>query len=226
MNRQRKKRTSQSQLTSSELAKAAQRMMMGAQAHQRASVYCLDKPDAKPPNIDAFYFMNVSFELVLFSIEHSLRLLMLLHYSIRRPKHNIFQLFNEMTRRSSQGRSSQGGALRSELFSLVNFIAASQRLTEVSEEEIHDCLQKHDSSYVSLRYIGLDKDARPSLKFEAKPYEVKIMHCFALALIDVNLNKMKEQGINFSDTVRKIPMSEMTNEEKKLLERLQEESVR
>ena len=221
MSRQRKKSTPQSQLTSSELAEAAKRMMMGAQAHQRASDYCFDKQDAKLPNIDALYFMSVSFELILFSIENSLRLLMILHYSMLIPTHNIFQLFNEM-----KCRSSQGGALRSELFSLVNFLAASQRLTEVSEEEIHDCLKKHDSSYVSFRYFGLDKDARPSLKWEVKAYETKIMHCFALALIDVNLNKMKEQGINFSDTMRKIPMSEMTNEEKRLLERMKEGSVR
>ena len=49
---------------------------------------------------------------------------------------------------------------------------------------------------------------------------------FASALIAVNLNKMKALDIGFSDIMQKIPMSEMTNEEKKLLERLQEESVR
>ena len=170
--------------------------------------------------------MNVSFELVLFSIEHSLRLLMLLHYSIRRPKHNIFQLFNEMTHRSSQGRSSQGGALRSELFSLVNFIAASQRLTEVSEEEIHDCLKKHDSSYVNFRYFGLDKDARVSKKWEMKSFEIQVLHCLALALLEINLNKMKELDIGFSDTVRKISEADMKDYGKQLLERMKERSTR
>ena len=60
---------------------AARQMMYAAQAHQRTSVYCKDNPDAKPPNIDFLYYMVVSFELVLLSVEQSLRLLLLLHYS-------------------------------------------------------------------------------------------------------------------------------------------------
>ena len=63
---------------------AVARLMAGAQAHQRASIYCMDKPDAKPPNIDWFYFNVVSFELILMSVEQSLRLLLLLHYGIIR----------------------------------------------------------------------------------------------------------------------------------------------
>ena len=59
---------------------AVARLMAGAQAHQRASVHCMNKPDAKPPNIDWFYFNVVSFELILMSVEQSLRLL--LHYGI------------------------------------------------------------------------------------------------------------------------------------------------
>ena len=50
---------------------AVARLMAGAQAHQRASVYCMDKPDAKPPNIDRFYFNVVSFELIPMSVEQS-----------------------------------------------------------------------------------------------------------------------------------------------------------
>ena len=164
---------------------------------------------------------TLTFELVLFSIENSLRLLMLLHYSIRRPKHEIFELFTEI-----ECRSPQGDALRIELFGLVSSAGNLQGLTQISQEEIHNCLKKHDSSYVNFRYFGLEKNARPSLKWEVKAYERKIMHCFSSALIAVNLNKMKALDIGFSDIMQKILMSEMTNEEKKLLERLQEESVR
>ena len=67
---------------------AATRYMAGAQAHQRASAWCRDKPDAKPPNIDAFFFPTVSFELILLSVEQSLRLVLLLHYSIIRDDTN------------------------------------------------------------------------------------------------------------------------------------------
>ena len=63
---------------------AVARLMAGAQAHQKTSVYCMNKTDVKPPNIDWFYFNVVSFELILMSVEQSLRLLLLLHYGIIR----------------------------------------------------------------------------------------------------------------------------------------------
>lgn len=56
-------------LTTEEIKTAATRMMSGAQAHQRAAAWCLDKPDAKPPNIDCFFFGAVAFELILLSVE-------------------------------------------------------------------------------------------------------------------------------------------------------------
>ena len=65
-------------LTLDETRVAASRMMAAAQARQRASAHCLHKADAKPPNIDAFFFPIVSFELILLSVEQSLRLLLLL----------------------------------------------------------------------------------------------------------------------------------------------------
>ena len=63
-------------------------MMAAAQAHQRASGWCMDKPDAKPPNIDSFLFGAVSFELILLSVEQSLRLLLVLHFGIIRDDTN------------------------------------------------------------------------------------------------------------------------------------------
>ena len=62
--------------------------MAAAQAHQRASVHCLNNPDAKPPNIDGFFFSVVSMEMILLSVEQSLRLLLLLHYGIIRDDTN------------------------------------------------------------------------------------------------------------------------------------------
>ena len=55
-------------LTAEETNIAAQRMMAAAQAHQRAATWCMEKPDAKPPNIDTFFFLSVAFELVLLSL--------------------------------------------------------------------------------------------------------------------------------------------------------------
>ena len=89
-------------LTAEEIAVAAPRMMAAAQAHQRASGWCMDKPDAKPPNIDAFFFNAVSFELILLSVEQSLRLLLLLHHGIVRDdtNHNPHVLYGTVKNRS------------------------------------------------------------------------------------------------------------------------------
>ena len=92
-------------LTAEDIAVAAPRMMAAAQAHQRASGWCMDKPDARPPNIDFFFFNAVSFELILLSLEQSLRLLILLHYGILRDdtNHNPHVLY-ETVRNLSGGK--------------------------------------------------------------------------------------------------------------------------
>ena len=89
-------------LTAEEKRAAATQMMAGAQAHQRTSVWCTEKPDAKPPNFDAFLFQSVSLELLLLSIEQSLRLLLLLHYSMipNNTNHNPRVLYVAMQRKS------------------------------------------------------------------------------------------------------------------------------
>ena len=91
---------SQQTLTHEGVKVAAQKMMWGAQAHQRASAYCQDNPNAKAPSEDWLFFSVVSFELILHSIEQSLRLMLLIHYSTLRPRHNIFALYNKMSNKS------------------------------------------------------------------------------------------------------------------------------
>ena len=143
----RRRTTSKTQrinLTPEETKTAAQRMMAGAQAHQRASVWCADKPDAKPPNIDWFFFNVVSLELILMSIEQSLRLLLLLHYSIVRDdtNHTPHVLYKAM-----QNKSGAKDGIRSEIVKHVNLLRTQQNLGEISEEEIVSCLRKHNASY-------------------------------------------------------------------------------
>ena len=59
-----------------------------------------------------------------------------------------------------------------------------------------------------------------------KSFEIQVLHCLALALLEINLNKMKELDIGFSVTVRKISEADMKDDGKQLLERMKERSTR
>ena len=221
MSTRRRNSTVQKKLTSQEIEEAAPRMMAGAQAHQRASAYCLDNPKAKLPSIDGLFFPAVSFELLLHSIEQSLRLVLLIHYSSLRPNHNIYALYQTLLRESG-GKD----GIRSEIVNLVNFLGSSQSMDIVTEENIRKCLKKHDSSYSSFRYFGLDDKAHPTMKWEMKGYEVKLLHCLALALIAVNVTEMKKRGIRMYESMSRVPESEMTDELQELMARMKEQSTR
>ena len=161
-------------LTTEEIEIAAPRMMAAAQAHQRASGWCLDKPDSKPPNIDAFFFPVVSFELILLSVEQSLRLVLLLHYSIVRDdtNHNPYVLYKAV-----QNKSGGTEGVRNEIVSKVNELGKAEGIDPVSEKELVTCLRKHDSSYSNFRYFQLDHRARLNKNWEFSRRDMQILHC-------------------------------------------------
>ncbi len=204
-------------LTAEEIVTAAERMMAAAQAHQRASGWCMDKPDAKPPNIDGFFFLVVSFELILLSVEQSLRLLLLLHYSILRgdANHNVHVLYKDV-------RNKSGGStgIRCDIISSMNALGASQGIDPFSEKELVACLNKHDSSYSDFRYFQLDRQARLTEKWEFSQRDVQILQCFALSLIGLNMHEMRRRGIRPLQSMRKVPPSEMTEELTDLRDRI------
>ena len=204
-------------LTAEETKKAAKTFMLAAMAHQRASVYCMDKPDAKPPNIDFLLFPAVSFELILLSAEQSLRLLLLLHYSVIRSdtNHNPHALYKTLTKRSG-GKE----GIRQDIVREMNMLGQTKNIDPISENELRSCLKKHDSSYTSTRYFQLNRDARSTSDWELLPREVQIFHCFALALLSLNKKEMEGRGIGVPMSLRLLPDSEMTEEERAIKERL------
>ena len=204
-------------LTAEEIKVAAVRMMAAAQAHQRASSWCMDKPDAKPPNIDSFFFDAVSFELVLLSVEQSLRLLLLLHYSIVRDdtNHNPHVLYGAM-----QNKSGGKIGIRQDIICKMNVLSQPEGIAPFSEKELVACLRKHDSSYSNFRYFQLDHQARLNKKWEFSRRDVQVLHCLALALIYLNMDEMGRRGIGALLSMSRVPESEMTEELKALQERL------
>ena len=70
----------------------AQMTMFAAQAHYRAAVCCLNDLDKQNIGIDHVYFIPLSVQLILHSIEHSLKLALLLEDISFEKDHNIYTL--------------------------------------------------------------------------------------------------------------------------------------
>ena len=185
------------------------RLMAGAQAHQRTSAYCMDNPDAKPPNIDWVFFNVVSMELVLMSVEQSLRLLLLLHYDIIRPDtgHAPNVLYREILKRSG----TEVG-IRSDIVDTANALGGLHGIPAIDEREIRKCLHKHRSSYTNFRHFQLNRQGGLNPAFGFKPRELQVLHCLALGLINLNMDEIERRGHNILSSIRIVPESDMTDE--------------
>ncbi len=188
---------------------AATNRMAAAQTHQRASVYCFDNPDAKPPNIDWLFFRVVSFELILFSVEQSLRLLLLLQFGISRGDHNLAALYQVVLNKSG-GKE----GLRDNIIRQMNALGETKGIDSFSEKELRKCLNKHKSSYNKFRYFRLDNQDQIIGEMEMLPREIQTMHCFGYVLIDMNMQEMSKQGLKVysSTSMRRVPLSEAPEE--------------
>ena len=191
--------------------------MAAAQAHQRASVYCFDKPDAKPPNIDALFFPIVSFELILLSVEQSLRLFLLLNFGdvLDRVDHNLAVLYRNVRRKSGERED-----LRQRIAGLMNQLGESIGIDAVAEKELVRCLDKHNSSYSNFRYFQLNRQGKLNPDWELSARDVQIMHCLALALIAINVEEMTKREMDIIHTMSAVPQAKMTAELKALVDRL------
>lgn len=215
--KQARKKRQEPKLSKKDRREAVIRLMAGAQAHQRTSVYCLNNPDAKPPNIDSFFFSIVSLELILMSLEQSLRLLLLLHYDTLRADaaHAPHVLFGTMLNKSG-GKA----GIRSAIVAEANTIARLQGIPTMDEKEIRSCLRKHDSSYTNFRHFQLEKYGGVNPSFEFQHRDVQILHCLALGLIALNMDEIRRQGLQVVSSMSAVPESEMTEELRALKERM------
>ena len=200
----RSSRTPKTKLTPEEVTKAIQHLMAGAEAHLCTSIYCGNNPDAKPPNIETVFFSAVSWELILNSIEQSIRLLLLMNYSYLNPTHNINALYKAVVRKNGTK-----GSIRTDIVHRTNVHFHSLGMNPVTESDIRKCLSKHDSSYSSFRYFGLGADARFTLKWEKTKYEDKLLSCLAKALCQMNSDEMQKRGIRKYASLTKVSESDI-----------------
>ena len=210
----RRKKRSGLPLTSDETKQLVQRMMASAQAHQRASAYCLDNPSANPPNIDTFWFSAVSFELILLSIEQSLRLLILLYSGnvLDRVDHNLKVLY-----RQAQDKSVDKRELRDNIIHTMNEIEKPKGIAAFCEQELSTCLNKHKSSYSDIRYFFADRMGKVKPDWSILPREIQIMHYLALALIEINMQEIRNQEMKILGSMSHVPQAETPEELKQML---------
>lgn len=183
--------------------------MLAAQAHQHASAWCMDKPKANSPNIaDLMFFPVVSFELILVSVEQSLRLLLLLHFSIfpEDPNHDVSALYKTV-----QDKSAGKEEICRDLIRTMNACGTIRDISPISEKELIACLNKHRYSYSNLKYFQVNKKGGLNKNFGFFPRDVQIVHCLALALIKLNINNMEKHAFNPPSLIP-VPESEMTEE--------------
>ena len=164
--------------------------------------------------------MAVSFELILNSIEQSLRLLLLIHFSSLHPIHNLSALYKTLLKKSG-GKE----GIRTQIVDRVNALGKSLNMGCITEKDICKCLNKHDSSYSSFRYFGLNDEGQATMRWEMKQYEVKILHSLALTLIEINYIEMRERGIPILATMKKLSAQEITDELREMMKRMNEQST-
>ena len=183
----------------------ATRLMATAQAHQRASCWCLDKPDAKPPNIDSLFFPAVSFELILFSVEQSLRLLLLLNFGAHRDNtnHSPHALYNDVCLKEPSGVG-----LKKDVINKMNELGKSKDINTITEDELLSCLKEHKTSYKDIRYFLMRRKGKPIENWSSSPRDVQILHCLGLALIHLNWDTMCQRGIRLLGSMQKVDDSE------------------
>ena len=157
----------------------AWRTMMAAEAHRIASDSCLSTSRSSSDTHN-FFLRVVSFELLLVSVEQSLRLLLLLRFSIfpKNPNHNLFDLYEKLGEKDADKEWIIKG--------IIAVMNARKNVSPTSEEELAACLKEHCSSYSNTKYFQVNRQGKLSKNFGHSTREREILHYFALVLIDVN----------------------------------------
>jgi len=157
----------------------AWRTIMAAEAHRIASDSCLSTSRSSSDTHN-FFLRVVSFELLLVSVEQSLRLLLLLRFSIfpKNPNHNLFDLYEKLGEKDADKEWIIKG--------IIAVMNARKNVSPTSEEELAACLKEHCSSYSNTKYFQVNRQGKLSKNFGHSTREREILHYFALVLIDVN----------------------------------------
>ena len=201
------------------------RTHMAAEAHRLASDSCLrDSLSCSDSDPYDFYLKAVSFESLLVSVEQSLRLLLLLRFSLfpENPDHNLSALYKKLEDESGGDewifteiiQRMNDFIRRENMISLISGKDLEEDIVRlISREELKACLERHCSSYSNIKYFQVNRQGKLNKEFEFSNRERWILYCFAVALIELN-----ELGLGALSLIIRKPESgeEITEEELEL----------
>lgn len=177
--------------------------------HRDAAIHLFEKFNAQRPEVSgAFFpvFMEVvAFELLLLSVEQSLKVLLLLHDPNYLPKenHDIHKLLIMVEEKSNTKKvnASHRNLFKKLLvkinkeridYAKVHKISAGKPITK---DELKDTFKAHADSYTNYRYFGVTKDlSQRPINLENRMEA--ILHAAALILAKINLAKMEQEGLS------------------------------
>lgn len=164
------------------------RLMAAAEAHRLTSVLCdRERRRYEPESYNDIFLRIISFQLILVSVEQSLRLLLLIFFSIfpEKPSHDLYFLY-----RTLLDKSADEEGIRREIIRRIKDCAQAENMSivpEISEKELEGCIKKHRLSYANVKYFQVNRDGKLSKKWGFEGHERQILYCFAVALIKLNM---------------------------------------
>ena len=198
--------------TPTEFETVSLRLFGAAWAHVRSAVYCRSNPAAKSPSTDEEFFKRVSSELLLLSVEQSLKLILYLKDVCFDIDHDLYQLY---AKTASIQDAHDGNSLIGTVVRLMDEMGRARGYSGFTEEEVCNCLKVHRSLYKDLRYFGVDRKLRPIELRSVQCKDYQTIQWLSLSLIATNLLALRSHEIEvewpFTTQGEPITASDLTN---------------
>ena len=188
----------------------AQHIMASSVAHYGCAKHCSEKAayERNLPNKDyVAYSTLVLFELRVFSIELSLKLLLFLcsngtvNPALSKP-HDLEYLYNEIKKQKN------GEAACGEILERTNQILEKVKYERVNKTAFEECLKTQATKYLELRYFWVDKKWKSLLEIDfCSMPEWQIIECLGYALIDLNAEILDINEIKYLSMAEKVSAS-------------------
>lgn len=205
----RTKSKGQVSISQNDVVVAAPRMMMSSNSHKKVAVMCINDAGKVSSKQESLSLNMIALENVLFSIEQSMRLFLLIEFYSLNSSHDLESLFSNI--RNKLGHPNN---LRDLIIQNTNIRCNTENIAPVSEKDIKDVLQRHKLSYSMSRYMLLDNLAKPIGNWSARIPDIKILHCLAIGFIWTNIQLAKRKNIPVDFEVKRILESELTEDQK------------
>ena len=198
----------------SEQQKIAFILMTASRAHHQAFLACADHSGrVKQDNIDRILVRIVSLELLLLSIEQSLKLMLYWHDRVIRTTHDILKLY-ERTKRAAQSRIGGWGVV----IGRANQAAEENNMPQITDRDIGDLIDRYKSLYSVIRY-GMDLCGK-SVNWSIVNREFNMLACFSVGLLRTNVKLLDAEGVEHSGRLRRVPDSEITPDLQRIVDDL------